>query len=86
MIGGVVQPSTTLQWTKTNDKNLAGYKIYWRETTSPQWEYSRYVGDVEKFTLDGIVIDNYLFGVAAVGKDGNESVVAYPMTLIPRPR
>ncbi len=84
MIGGVVQPSTTLQWTKTPDDNLAGYKIYWRETTSPQWEFSRYVGDVEKFTLEGIVIDNYLFGVAAVGKDGNESVVTYPMTLIPR--
>jgi len=86
MIGGVVQPSTTLQWTKVEDKNLAGYKIYWRETTSPKWEYSRYVGDIEKFTLDGIVIDNYLFGVAAVGKDGNESVIVYPMTLIPRRR
>ncbi len=29
---------------------------------------SRYVGDVSKFTLDGIVIDNYYFGVASVGR------------------
>ncbi|VAW29292.1 hypothetical protein MNBD_BACTEROID06-593, partial [hydrothermal vent metagenome] len=29
-----------------------------------------------------IVIDNYMFGVSAVGKDGNESVVAFPTGLI----
>ncbi len=83
-IGGAVRPSTTLRWDKTDDTNLAGYKVYWRETTSPQWEYSRYVGNVNEFTLEGIVIDNYLFGVTAVGKDGNESVVAFPSGLIRR--
>ncbi|MDH5381595.1 MAG: M28 family peptidase, partial [Cyclobacteriaceae bacterium] len=81
-IGGAVQPSTTLAWTKSDDKNLAGYKIYWRETTSPQWQYSRFVGITEKYTLEGIVIDNYLFGVAAVGKDGNESLVVFPSDVL----
>ncbi|MEM1407718.1 MAG: M28 family peptidase [Bacteroidota bacterium] len=84
LIGGAVQPSTTLKWDKSDDANLAGYRIYWRETTSPQWNYSRYVGDVNEFTLEGIVIDNYLFGVASVGKDGNESVVVFPGGLIRR--
>ncbi|GLR15520.1 M28 family metallopeptidase [Portibacter lacus] len=84
MIGGAVQPSTRLKWDKSNDKHVKGYKIYWRDTTSPQWQYSRYVGNVSEFTLKGIVIDNYLFGVAAVSADGNESVVTYPSTLIPR--
>ena len=32
------------------------------------------------YTLEGIVIDKFLFGVAAVGHDGNESVVAFPGT------
>ncbi len=84
MIGGAVKASTTLQWDIVDDENLAGYKVYWRETTSPQWEYSKYVGKVSKAVLENIVIDNYLFGVAAVAKDGNESVVVYPKTLIPR--
>ncbi|MEM7108171.1 MAG: M28 family peptidase [Bacteroidota bacterium] len=84
LIGGAVQPSTTLKWDKSEDPNLAGYRIYWRETTSSQWEYSRYVGIVNEFTLEGIVIDNYLFGVAAVGKGGNESVVVFPGGLIRR--
>lgn len=77
-IGGAVQASTTLAWKKTDDPNLAGYKVYWRETTAPQWQYSRFVGNVSEFTLENIIIDNYYFGVAAVGKDGNESVVVFP--------
>ncbi len=87
MIGGAVQPSTRLQWEAVDDPNLAGFKIYWRETTAPQWQYSRFVSKtVTDYTLQNIVIDNYLFGVAAVGKDGNESLVVYPTTLIPRRR
>jgi hypothetical protein len=84
MIGGAVKPSTRLQWDPIEDPNLAGYKVYWRNTTSPQWEFSRWVGLDTDITLKNIVIDNYLFGVSSVGKDGNESVVVYPKTLIPR--
>ena len=86
MIGGAVSPDTKLQWDKAEDPNLMGYKIYWRETTAAQWQQSRYVGDVTEYTLKNIVIDNFLFGVAAVGKDGNESVVVFPGSLIPRRR
>lgn len=83
MIGGVVQPSTRLRWDASEDPDIT-YKIYWRDTTAPQWQYSRSVGHVGEYTLEGIIIDNYLFGVTAVGPDGHESVVAYPTTLIPR--
>ncbi|MEQ9007740.1 MAG: fibronectin type III domain-containing protein, partial [Ekhidna sp.] len=76
---GAVQPSTTLYWDSVDDENLAGYKVYFRETTSPTWDMF-YQVDKEKteFTLNGIVIDNYFFGVSAVGKDGNESLVVFP--------
>ncbi len=85
MIGGAVRPSTRLQWEAVDDPDLLGYKIYWRETTAPQWTYARFVpASVTDHTLEGIIIDNYLFGVAAVGVNGNESVVVYPTTLIPR--
>ncbi|MCO6477450.1 MAG: M28 family peptidase [Phaeodactylibacter sp.] len=86
MIGGAVEPSTQLEWEMVDDPNLAGYKVYWRETTAPQWQYSRFVGKVSAYTLENIIIDNFLFGVAAVGKDGNESVVVYPTSLISRRR
>lgn len=83
-IGGAVRPSTTLSWDAVSDPNLAGYKIYWRRTTDAQWQWSRWVGDVTEFTLENVVIDNYVFGVAAVGSDGNESTVAFPTGLIGR--
>jgi len=76
-IGGIVEPSTKLRWEKV-DGNIAGYKIYWRDTTAPQWQHSRFVGDVNEFTLNGIVIDNFFFGVASVGKNGFESMVVFP--------
>lgn len=83
-IGGAVSASTTLAWAPVRDPNLAGYKIYWRDTTSPQWERSRFVGTVTRFTLENVIIDNYLFGVAAVGKDGNESPVVFAGTQMRR--
>ncbi|WP_343485951.1 M28 family metallopeptidase [Allomuricauda sp. d1] len=75
-IGGIVEPSAKLRWNKV--EGAKGYKIYWRDTTSPTWDNYRYVGDVTEYTLKGIVIDNYFFGVAAVGENGHESLVVFP--------
>ena len=79
-IGGIVEPSVKLKWDKVN--GAAGYKIYWRDTTFPTWDHSRYVGDVSEFTLKGIVIDNFYFGIASVSNDGFESVVVFPNEII----
>ena len=77
-IGGAVKPSTKLKWEKPKNSKILGYKIYWRETTSPYWENSRFVGNINQFTLKGIVIDNYLFGVSSVGNNNQESVIVFP--------
>jgi hypothetical protein len=81
-IGGAVQPSTTLAWEPVDDPDLAGYKIYWRKTTDARWQHSRFVGNVTEFTLENVIIDNYLFGVSAVGTGGNESPVVFPTQLL----
>ncbi|MFT5012447.1 MAG: hypothetical protein ACJAX5_000271 [Patiriisocius sp.] len=75
-IEGVVAPDTTLKWRKA--AGATGYKVYWRLTTEPQWRWSRDTGDVATFTLENVVIDNYIFGVASVNKDGIESPVVFP--------
>ena len=52
MIGGAVRPSTRLIWEPSISENLAGYKLYWRETTAPQWQHNRFIGpDVLDHTL-----------------------------------
>ena len=77
-IAGAVRASAVLSWEPVASESLAGYRVYWRHTTAPQWEHSRFVGDVTEYTFENLVIDNYLFGVASVGTDGNESVVVFP--------
>jgi len=84
LIGGASSPSTTLSWDPVDSPALGGYKVYWRDTTAPQWEHWRYAGNVTEYTVENVIIDNYIFGVASVGKDGNESVVVFPSGRIPR--
>ena len=81
-IGGVVAPSTRLEWLASESPNTVGYMVYWRDTTSPTWQYNKYVGDKTQITLEGIVLDNYLFGVAAVGADGYQSTVVFPSEVL----
>lgn len=80
-IEGAVSPDTILKWTRPSAEqapNLAGFRIYWRATTEPQWTHSRWVGDVTEFTLENTIIDNWFFGVSAVSADGTESPVVFP--------
>ena len=77
-IGGIVEASVRFKWSKIDDPNVKGYRIYWRETTSPTWDHSRFVGNVSETTLKGIVIDNFFFGIATIGKNGIESPVIFP--------
>lgn len=79
-IGGIVEPSAKLKWDAV--EGAVGYKIYWRETTSPTWDNSRYVGNITEFTLHGIVVDNSYFGVAAVGENGFESLITFPNSIL----
>ena len=79
-IGGIVEANARLQWDAV--EGAVAYKVYWRDTTSPTWDNSRLITNGTSATLKGIVIDNFFFGVAAVGKDGHESPVAFPSTII----
>ena len=78
MIKGEVSANTTLNWAKSDDKTVVGYRVYWRLTTEPEWTHSRYVGKVNEFVLQNMVIDNYLYGVASVAANGNVSPVVFP--------
>jgi len=77
-IAGAVEPSTRLAWAPVSDPELAGYKVYWRLTTSPTWERWRWVETATEAVMENLVVDNYVFGVASVGRDGNESPVVFP--------
>ena len=81
-IGGTVEPAARLSWTPS--AGAVGYKVYYRLTTAPQWEHYFYVPGAEasSYTTTGFVVDNYYFGVAAVGADGLESLVTFPSVVM----
>jgi hypothetical protein len=64
----------TLEWQAS--PGAVAYKVYWRDTWSNDWQHERRVGNVTRLTLPGVTIDDWVFGVAAVGADGHESLVS----------
>ena len=71
------QPSgydANLQWKAS--PGATGYRVYWRDTWANDWSHSRLLGNQTQVTLPGLSIDDHVFGVAAVGPDGQESLVS----------
>ena len=63
-----------LRWRPS--EGATGYRIFWREAWTPDWQFERFVGDVTEAVLPDVSIDDYVFGVAAVGPGGHESLVS----------
>lgn len=75
-IEGAVKPDTTIKWQAV--PGAAGYRVWRRSTTAPQWTHSRWAGSATELVLRNIVIDDWFFGVSAVSDDGYESPVVFP--------
>jgi hypothetical protein len=69
---------TQLKWDANREPDLAGYEIVWRDTTSPVWTNSRWVGAATTYTMKDMSKDNYFYGVRAVDTVGNRSPATYP--------
>ena len=77
-IGGIVEPSVKFKWDYSDNQDIIGYKIYWRTTSAPNWEFSKVINKKNEFTLDGIIIDNFLFSVVSINSQGFESIYEFP--------
>jgi hypothetical protein len=76
-IAGNVSPNTTVSWRAV--EGAAAYRVWWRSTTDPQWRTSRLApGDATQLVLNGVVIDDWFFGVSSISADGYESPVVFP--------
>ena len=77
-IGGIVEPSVKFKWDKSLDNDIIGYKIYWRKTSAANWEFSKTIENINEYTLNNIIIDNFLFGLVTINKGGFESIYEFP--------
>ncbi len=81
---GKSRDDARLRWTQESpEPDLAGFVVLSRATTAPFWEHEIFVGNVNEYMLPGVSIDDVVFGVKAVDKDGNESLVT---PYVPGPR
>jgi hypothetical protein len=64
----------SLQWEAS--PGAVAYRIYWRDTWNNDWQHARTVGNVTRFVFPDVSIDDLVFGVAAIGADGQESLVS----------
>lgn len=68
------------------EDDLAGFIVVVRATTAPDWEREIWVGNVREFTMKNTPIDQLVFGVKAVDRDGHESPVSAYYTPLRRAR
>jgi hypothetical protein len=70
-----------LRWQASS--GAVDYQVYRRTPWTLSWESSKVVGNVTELVVPGMSIDDWVFGVAAVGPGGHESLIS---AYVPRAR
>ena len=79
-VWGAVMTDTTIIWPRSS--GASSYVIRWRRPDANQWQQERRYPEQlradtpDSIVLKGVRIDDWVFGVSAVSKDGFESPVA----------
>lgn len=74
-LDGALSMDTRVFWDAV--PGAVGYKVYWRRADAQDWTDSRMVTGATEMVLKDIVVDDHFIGVAAVAKDGAESLVTF---------
>ena len=83
---GKTRYDALLRWkSEKPEPDLAGYAVLVRPTTAPYWEKEIFVGKVNEYLIKDVSIDERIFGVKAIDRDGNESLISV-YTTRPRPK
>lgn len=73
-----LENNTTFRWAANAEPNVVGYRVLWRDTTSPTWQHVEDFPKVTRATVIGVSKDNVVFGLQAIDDKGNRSVVTFP--------
>lgn len=69
--------TSLLRWLPSNEPILESLEIVWRPSSQQQWQNVLNVGNVTS-ALINVSKDNVIFGVRAVGTNGNKSPAVFP--------
>jgi len=73
-----LQNDSTLVWEPSPGGLATGYEVLWRDTSAPDWQHAKDVGNVTKATMP-LSKDNVVFAVQAVDAKGHRSLTVMPM-------
>ncbi len=73
-----LQNDSTLVWDASPGGLATAYEVLWRDTSAPEWEHAKNIGNVTTATLP-LSKDNVIFAVRAVGAKGNRSLAVVPV-------
>lgn len=75
-VQGALSDDTKVAWTPV--PGARGYRIWWRDTTAPNWQRSSDVaGALNEFVVRDVVLDDHFFGVQSLSADGYASPIQY---------
>lgn len=74
-LDGALSMDTRVFWDAV--PGAAAYRVYWRRADAQDWTDSRVVTGATETVLKDVVVDDHFIGVAAVAKDGAESLVTF---------
>ena len=72
-----LQNDSTLEWKPSPGGLATGYEILWRDTTVPEWQHAKAVGNVTRVTVP-VSKDNVIFAVQALDAKGHRSLAIVP--------
>lgn len=72
-----LQNDSTLEWEPSPGGLATGYEILWRDTTVPEWQHAKAVGNVTRVTVP-VSKDNVIFAVQALDAKGHRSLAIVP--------
>lgn len=74
IVEGAAKPDTTVTFEAGDDSQRSGFEILSRDTTAVRFSVLRKVAAAGAVTLEGVRIDDQLFAVRSIGKNGERSI------------
>lgn len=72
-----LQNDSTLAWKASPGGLASGYEVLWRDTTAPEWQHAKAVGNVTRVTVP-VSKDSVVFAVRALDAKGHRSLAIVP--------
>ncbi len=81
VLGGAVSPDTRLRWTLPPDPRVKGLLLFRRRADGVAWQRIQRLPVSDHLVIPDVVPDSYVFALATVDAEGNESLPVGPTGL-----